>query len=113
MTTLQTVISIIGLIISCGTLCTMMYGFFKFLSKPHDTLEQRVKALENWQTETNARLKHGSDKFEAQDRTNEVILRSVLALIEFEMDYCTSEHKPISRGLEKAKEDLHEYLASK
>ena len=81
MTMLQTTISIVGLIISCGTLCTMMYGFFKFLSKPHDTLEQRVTALESWQTETNARLKHGSDKFEAQDKANEIILRSVLALI--------------------------------
>ena len=45
--------------------------------------------------------------------TNEVLIRSVFALLEFEVHYCETEQKPISKNLERAKDDLHDYLASK
>lgn len=34
-----------------------------------------------------------------------------LILIEFEIQYCLTEKKQLSKDLEKVKEDLHSYLA--
>ena len=41
------------------------------------------------------------------------MLHSLIALIEFEIEYCLTEHKVPSDGLKKAKEDLHLFLAGK
>lgn len=99
------------LFLSFGNVCIMLYAFKKFLSKPHDSLEERVAVLESEQREMKERLLRGNDKFREQDNTNEVLIHSVLALIEFEMQYCLSEKKPITEELQKAKENLHSYLA--
>lgn len=99
------------LILSFGNVCIMLYAFKKFLSKPHDSLEERLAILEAEQREMKERLLRGNDKFREQDNTNEVLIHSVLALIEFEMQYCLSEKKPITDELQKAKENLHSYLA--
>lgn len=99
------------LFLSFGNVCIMLYAFKKFLSKPHDSLEERVAVLESEQREMKERLLKGNDKFREQDNTNEVLIHSVLALIEFEMQYCLSEKKPITEELQKAKENLHSYLA--
>ena len=58
-------------------------------------------------------LHEGNDNFREQAETNEVLIRSTFALLEFEVHYCETEHKPISKNLEKAKDDLHDYLAKK
>jgi hypothetical protein len=101
------------LFLSFGNVCIMLYAFKKFLSKPHDSLEERVAVLELEQREMKERLIKGNDKFRDQDNTNEVLIHSVLALIEFEMQYCLSEKKPITEELQKAKENLHSYLAKR
>ena len=104
-------ISIMQMILTFGNLCIMGYAFTKFLSKPHDTLEQRVTNLEVRVDEIEDSLKQGNDRFREQINTNEVLINSVLALIEFEIQYCFTEDKPISSGLEKAKDDLNRFLA--
>ena len=81
--------------------------------KPHTSLDARVSNLEFKVKEINESLNHGSDKFREQDSANEVLLHSVIALIEFEIQYCLTEKKAISPELQKAKEDLHDYLAKK
>ena len=98
----------------------MLFALYKFLKKPHDTLLDRITKLEVKVDEISDSLKQGNDrfkdheeKFEKQDQTNKVIIRSTLALIEFEIQYCLTEHKEPSKGLEKAKDDLNEYLSSK
>lgn len=110
---LQVTLTILSLIISLCTVSTLIYGFGKFLAKPHDTLEQRVAVLELKQDEISRSLDKGNDKFRNQETTNEVLIHSTLALIEFEIQYCLTEKKPMSKDLEKAKEDLHHYLAKK
>lgn len=109
----QIVLTFLSLIISLCTVGTMVYGFGKFLSKPHDTLEQRVAVLELKQKEAEDRYFKQKEKLKDQDTTNEVLIHSTLALIEFEIQYCLIEKKPMSKDLEKAKEDLHSYLAKK
>lgn len=91
----------------------MIYGFGKFLAKPHDTLEERVAVLESKQRENERQSSKLGERCEEQDDTNEVLIRSTLALIEFEIQYCLTEKKPMSSDLEQAKADLHRYLAKK
>lgn len=89
------------------------YALYKFLNKPHDTLEILVKEHDVKIKEIEKTLLQGNDRFREQDDTNEVLIRSVFALLEFEVHYCETEQKPITKNLEKAKDDLHDYLAKK
>lgn len=99
--------------ISFANICILLYALYKFLNKPHDTLEQRVISIETEVKDIKESLHQGNDRFRNQEDTNEVLIHSVLALIEFEIQYCLTEHKDMSKDLEKAKEDLHSYLARK
>ena len=109
--TVSTILPIMQLILSFGNICIIGYAFFKFLGKPHDSLESRVSILEVKQKEVEQSLHQGNDRFREQHDVNEVIIHSTLALIEFEMQYCLIEHKQMSAGLEKAKEDLNKFLS--
>lgn len=39
------IIQIMQIILSFGNICIIGYGFYKFLNKPHDTLEEKHNAL--------------------------------------------------------------------
>lgn len=108
---MQAVMGIMQLVLTFGNLCIMFYAFSKFLNKPHDTLEQRVTNLEVKVDEIGDSLKQGNDRFRELNTTTEVLINSTLALIEFEIQYCYTEGKPVSNGLEKAKNDLNRFLA--
>ena len=58
-------------------------------------------------------MKLGNDRFREQEEANDVLIHCVLALIEFEIQYCLTEHKEPSDDLKKAKDILHNYLAKK
>ena len=113
MGTVSTVLTICQLALAFCNLCIMGYVFYKFISKPHDTMGERVLSLEIEVKDIKNSLLQGNDKFREQDETNQVVIRSVLALVEFEMQYCLVEHKDMSDGLRQAKKDLNEYLARK
>lgn len=110
---IQTLLPICQLLLTSANIIILMYAFIKFLSKPHNTLDSRVTILEAEIKEIKDSLTKGDDKFRDQENTNEVLINSVLALIEFEIQYCLVEHKEMSKGLEKAKENLHNYLSRK
>ena len=107
------ILPILQMILAFGNICVLGYALVKFLNRPHDTLEDRVNAHEVEIKEIKSSLLQGNDRFREQESTNEVLIHSVLALIEFEIQYCLTEHKDMSKGLEKAKEDLNNYLAKK
>ena len=113
MNTVQTITPILQLVLSFGNVCILLFAFVKFLSKPHNSLDERVTELEKWKVDVNRSLALGNAQFEYYDITNEIIIKSIIALIEFEMDYCSTEHKPVSKNLERAKDELHDYLAQK
>lgn len=99
---------------------TILFAVYKFTRKPHDTLESRVSTLEVEVKETKQSLLQGNDrfrelddKFHEQDKTNAVITKSTLALIEFEIQYCLTEHKDMSEGLKQAKKELNDYLSDR
>lgn len=101
------------LVLTFGNICVLAYALYKFLNRPHDTLEDRVNAHEVEIADIKKSLLQGNDRFREQDDTNEVLLHSVLALIEFEIQFCLVEHKEMSAGLTKAKEDLNNYLSKR
>ena len=108
---IQNVLPIMQLLLAFANLCIIGYAFFRFLGKPHDDLETRLTAAEFEIKDIKDSLKKGNDRFREQKDTNEVLIRSVFALLEFEVHYCETEQKPISKNLEKAKDDLHDYFA--
>ena len=107
------ILPIMQLLLTTINICVMVYAFLKFLKKPHDTLETRLGVLEVEIKEIKASLLQGNDRFREQDDTNEIILHSVLALIEFEMQYCITEKKPVTEELAQAKKDLNSYLSKR
>ena len=94
-----------------ANVCIILFGFYKFMGKPHSSLEQRVKDLEKRMDETEKSLKAGNKRFNGTERGLTIIMKSIIALIEWEFQYCSDEHKIPSDSLKKAKTDLNEYLA--
>lgn len=110
---MDVIIKIAQLVLTLFNIIIILYGFYIFLTKPKTSLEKRVQALEIKLAEVEKSLLKGNDHFRSQDETLEVLIRSTLALIEFEVQYCITENKPISDDLKKVKEDLHIYLSHK
>lgn len=113
MITPQTTLTIMQLLLAIGNLAIMLYALTKFIAKPHDTLAQRVSDLEAAVKAINISLEKGNERFEEQDKTNKVMIKSLLALIAFEMQYCITENKPVSDDLKQAKDDLNEFLSQR
>ena len=113
MTNLSPFLQLVQLILASLNIIIIIYGFYIFLTKPRNTLEKRVQVLELKIAEVEKSLLKGNDHFRSQDETLEVLIRSTLALIEFEVQYCITEAKPISDDLKKVKENLHIYLSHK
>ena len=107
------ILPLFQLILAFGNICVLGYALYKFMNRPHDTLEDRVNAHDVEIKEIKSSLLQGNDRFREQDDTNEVLIHSVLALIEFEIQYCLTEHKEPSKDLERAKDDLHSYLSKR
>lgn len=122
--TVTSILPVLQTILAFFNVCVLGYAFFKFLNKPRNDLEDRVNAHdveikeikaahEIEIKEIKASLLQGNDRFREQYDTNEVLIKSVLALIEFEISYCLTEHKEMSKDLERAKDELHSYLSKK
>ena len=109
----QAVLPFLQVILSFGNICILGYALVKFLNRPHNTLEERVNAHDVEIREIKEILRQRNDRDKEQEDTNEILLRCTFALLEFEVHYCETEQKPISKNLEKAKDDLHDYLARK
>ena len=96
------------------------YALWKFLNKPHNTMDIRIKELETKILELEVRLKEfdqslhqGNDRFKDQERTNEVMQSCMLALIDFELAYCIHTSYEDTEDLMRAKTELRNHLARK
>ena len=110
---ITTVLPVLQTILAGANICVLGYAFAQFINKPRNSLEDRVNAHDVEIKEIKASLLQGNDRFRDQEDTNEVLIKSVLALIEFEISYCLTEHKTMSKDLERAKDELHSYLSKK
>ena len=112
----QIVAFVIGLL---GAILTILNIIDKYIAlkdksdSPFKSLVGKVEEHEVRIGKIESSLYHGNDRFREQENTNEVLLRSILALVEFEIQYCITENKPISKDLEKAKDDLHGFLSKR
>jgi len=110
---INSISDVLKVILQIAQVVALFYAGYKFTRKPHDTLESRVAALEEKNKDMELSLLKKDERIRELDEANGVIMRSVLALIEFEIQYCLTENKPMSKGLEKAKESLDDYIAKK
>lgn len=108
---METMLLIVQLMLGFGNLAIMVFALTKFIAKPHDTLNERIKVLEVEVSEIKASIKQDDNRFKQLYSTNEVIIKSLLALIEFEIQYCLTENKQPTKDLEHAKEELHAFLS--
>jgi hypothetical protein len=104
-------ITLVQLTLNLGSLVIMLYALMRFLKKPQESIEERIKALEVEVDAIKATIKQDDKRFEYQFDTNEVIINSLLALIEFEIQYCITEDKKPTKALEDAKEKLNAFLS--
>lgn len=94
-----------------GQLAVMLWAFKTFITKPHNTLEERVAVLEARQKDQEESLRRGNNRFDEIARIAEILIRATSALIDFEAHYCETEHKNSSPQLDNAKEELDAYLS--
>lgn len=108
---IQEIKDILQLVISVISICVSMFALYKFLSKPHNSLEARVSHLEKDVSDIKTSLREGNDKFRDQAKLNSVFKAVNLAFIDFEIAYCLNTgYKDIS-DLKKAKRILQNSLA--
>lgn len=99
---------------------TILFAIYKFTRKPHDTLEEKHKALEKRVDEHDVKikevetsLKQGNDKFRKQEETNATFKSVMLSFINFELAYCANTGYEDNQDLLDAKRELNEYLTGK
>lgn len=109
---------LLKVLLQIANVVVLGYALYKFLNKPHNTLETKVEELVKRIDEHDLKLKevneslhHGNDKFRKQDELNEVFINCMLAFIDFEMAYCSATEYKDTEDLETAKNTLRKYLA--
>lgn len=116
----NTISEFLKLILQIANLVIICYGGYKFLHKPHDTLESEVNQLKEKQAEQGLQIKEiqksldsSHERHRDQKQINRVFINCMLAFIDFEMAYCQHTGYEYSEDLEKAKSNLQDYLAGK
>lgn len=92
------------LIITVGAVVILFITVSKAAQRPNQTQDERLDALEKWQSEVEERLETGSSHFERIDSGNRVTQRALLALMSHAIN-----GNDIGK-LRKAKDDLETYL---
>ena len=101
-----TIMTGMQMLLAFCNICIIGYGFYKFLNTPRDSMEQRITTLEIEVKNLKSSQAHDQDSLK-------VLTRSTLALIEFEMQYCITEHRDMSDSLKTAKKDLEDFLSQR
>lgn len=118
----QTITQYSDLLLKLANVLMLGFMFWKFTRKPHENLENRITTLEKKMDELETKseirykdfeqqLRKGNDKFRSIEKILEVLLTCSLALINFEVHYCETEHKEISEDLEDARKVLNKCLS--
>lgn len=113
MSWLQLILMIFQLLVAICTFIGMMYAFKLFLARPRESVEARLLVVEKVVEDLKHSLLQGNDRFRKQDDTNEIILHSILALIDFEIQCCITEKVTMTDDLKHAKEDLQKFLSKR
>lgn len=116
----QTMLLIMQMILSFSNICIIGYGFYKFINKPHDTLETKHEELKKRVDEHDVKFKEiddslhqGNDKFREQASTNAIFKSVMLSFVNYEIAYCIHTGYEHTEDLFKAKQELEDYLTDK
>lgn len=110
---IQSILPVLQVILTFGNICVLGYALFRFLNRPHNTLEEKVNEHDIKLREIETSLLQGNDRFREQENTNEVMQTCMLALIDFELAYCIHTGYADTDDLVKAKDVLRKHLARK
>lgn len=108
---METFITAMDAILKMANIAIIAYGLYKFLGKPHTTLEQRVIVLEKDIEDLKREKSETQGQIRDINETLEVIQECMLALIEFEIQFFVGRNEDIPEELKHAKEKLHSYLS--
>ena len=95
------------LIIQTGSVVGLIYALIRFTGTPNATQNQRLTALETWQTEVNKRLEDGDRKFSTNKTSTRVTMEALLALLSHALDGNNTD------DLKKAVKEINTYLLEK
>lgn len=107
------ILPVLQMVLAAGNICIIGYGFYKFLGKPHSTLESKIVRLDTELKELKDRVKEGDRNIDVNGEALEAIQRCLLCLLEFEISYCITTGYGNTKELEDAKRELHSYLAKR
>lgn len=98
---------ILGVIIQCATVITLIYALTRFLGKSNHSQNERLDKLEKHVEEIDTRLDKGERHFDTIDDGSKITQRALLALIDHAIDNNHVEK------LVEVKDDLQTYLIDK
>ena len=111
---------ILKILLQVANVAIIGYGLYKFLNRPHDTLETKHDELVKRVDKHDARLDDieesllkGNDKFREQEETNATFKSVMLSFINYEIAYCIHTGYEHTDDLITAKKELESYLAGK
>lgn len=104
---------VLKVLLQIANVVILGYALYKFMNKPRNTLEEKVKEHDVKIKEIEEALKQGNDRFRNDATTIEVIQMCMLALLDFELSYCAHNDYEHTEDLIKAKNLLQEHLARK
>ena len=104
---ISAVATILQLIISGGTVVTLVYALLKFAGSPNKSQNKRLDDLEAWQKEVDCRLSTGDDHFREIDNGNRITQKAILALMKHAINGNDID------SLRDAEKDLEKYLVEK
>ena len=107
------VVGLCGFVLTILNIYDKQNTLKKNAAEPFNTLKSRVDGHDVEIKDIKKALSQEDMKFLEMDRALKVLIRATIALVEFEMQYCLTEHKEMYKGLEKAKEALDEFVAEK
>lgn len=117
---IQGISSILGLILQMANIVVIGYGLYKFMNKPHDTLEEKHEELAKRVDKHDAKIEDieesllkGNDRFRVQEETNATFKSVMLSFINFEIAYCIHTGYDNNEDLINAKKELESYLSGK
>ena len=116
----QDLSSVLQLVLQFANIVIIGYGFYKFLNKPHDSLEEKqeelIKRVDKHDTrieDIEESLLKGNDRFRNQEETNATFKSVMLSFVNFEIAYCLHTGYEHQEDLLKAKSELEGYLSGK
>lgn len=104
---INSILIIFQLIISFGTVCTLLYAFTKFTQRPQETQDERIAALEARVNKLEDNSVDISTHITSIDKGNMVMQKAMLAMIDHAIGNEDEDN------IKKARKALYDYLTSK